>query len=206
MDILGIMMNLKKVYFSSSILKVVNKTISIIWIFSGIAAFLWAFLTHPPVIHLLWPLIAAVIVFVSAEKIKRDRILGPLDPKDMFGLMVFFIPLGLIEVVLIILNVNEFSFWKGILPGVFVFVLWYKYGDIKLKAGCYLCFKSHQFEKEKTCPSCEKVFKGGGWVGFKAHWNEHHASELTYEDLWGSMCHDHKKKASPNSKNRAASD
>jgi hypothetical protein len=200
------MMILKKVYLSNSTIRIINKIISIIWIFSGIVAFLWAFLTHPPVIHLLWPLIAAYAVFVGAEKIKRDRILGPLDPSDMFGLMVFFLPLGLIELVLIISNVNELSFWKGIFPAVIIFIFWFKYGDAKYKAGCYLCFKGHPFEDEKTCPSCEKVFKGGGWVGFKAHWNEHHATELSYEDLWGSICHKHKKKASLYPKNLEASD
>lgn len=187
---------LKKVYLSNSILKVINKIIFIIWIFLGIAAFAWSVLSHPPVIHLLWPLIAAYIVFVSAEKIKRDRILGPLDPSDMFGLMVFFLPLGLIEVILIISNLSDLSFWKGILPGIVIFILWRKYGDAEYEARCYLCFKDHLFEEEKTCPSCEKVFKGGGWVGFKEHWNKHHASELSYENLWGSMCHDHKKKTS----------
>jgi hypothetical protein len=196
------MMSLKKVYLSNSTLKVINKIISIIWIFLGIVAFLWAFLTHPPFIHLLWPLIAAYIVFLRAEKIKRDRILGPLDPSDMFGLMVFFLPLGLIEVVLIISNMNELSFWKGILPGISIFILWFKYGDTKYEAGCYLCFKGHPFEEEKTCPLCEKVFIGGGWVGFKAHWNEHHVAELSYEDLWGFMCNAHKKKAITNSKNK----
>ncbi|MDA8898949.1 hypothetical protein N9I89_04260 [Porticoccaceae bacterium] len=195
-------MRISKIYLSNARLKVINKTIFITWVFLGIAAFLWALLKHPPVIHLLWPLIAAYFVFVTAEKIKRDRILGPLDPKDMFGLMVFFLPLGLIELVLIILNVNEFSFWKGILPSVFIFVLWYKYGDIKLKAGCYLCFKSHPFEEEKTCPTCKKAFKDGGWVGFKAHWNQHHVAELSYDDLWGSMCHSHKKKSSLSSKSK----
>ena len=184
-----------KLYLSNSKLSVIEKIVSTIWIFAGIAAFVWAYISHPPVIHLLWPLIAGYLVIVVADRRKRDLILGPLDPKDMFGLMVFFLPLGLIEVVLLISNVFDLSFWRGISPGVVVYILWSWFGGTRYNADCYLCFRNHPFEGEKKCPSCEKLFKGGGWAGFKSHWNEHHASELPYEELWGSLCDRHKKKA-----------
>ena len=188
-------MKIAKIYLSNSKLTVISSTVFVIWIILSLAALVWAYISHPPVIHLLWPLIIGFLVFKKAENWKRKRILGPLDPRDIAGLMVFFLPLALIELVLLLFNIFELSFWRGILPGLFVYILWCLFGDFRFKASCYLCFKGHPFEGEKKCPSCEQVFKGGGWAGFRAHWNEHHASELPFDELWDSLCDRHKKKS-----------
>ena len=89
-------MKIAKIYLSNSKLTVISSTVFVIWIILSLAALVWAYISHPPVIHLLWPLIIGFLVFKKAENWKRERILGPLDPRDIAGLMVFFLPLALI--------------------------------------------------------------------------------------------------------------
>jgi hypothetical protein len=170
--------------------------VSSLWSLAGLSALVWACISHPPVLLLFLPLMAGFFAFTVATRWKSKQAVGFLEATDMIALtLVVFFPLGLIEIALVISNLGEVSFWKGVLPGlVIVALLWFRGSNSNNEAECYLCFTEHPLEGQKKCPSCEIVFKGGGWTGLKAHWNEHHASELSYNDLWGSLCDQHLKK------------
>ena len=63
-----------------------------------------------------------------------------------------------------------------------------------LNAGCFACFKETPFMKLKACPECSLKFAGGGWTGFKKHWEIHHRDIESYDNVWRNMCAAHKKK------------
>lgn len=66
-----------------------------------------------------------------------------------------------------------------------------------LSPGCFACFKNTPLESLKSCPECSLEFAGGGWTGFKRHWESHHQDIESYENVWGNMCAAHKKKGIP---------
>lgn len=170
--------------------------VSSIWFLAGLSALVWACLSHPPVLLLFLPLVAGFVAFTVATSWKSKQAVGFLEVTDMIALsLVVFFPLGLIEIALVISNLGDVSFWKGISPGlVIAALLWFRGSNSNNGAECYLCFTEHPLEGQKKCPSCGIVFKGGGWTGLKSHWNELHASELSYDDLWSSLCDKHLKK------------
>ena len=63
-----------------------------------------------------------------------------------------------------------------------------------LTPGCYACFKETPAVKLKSCPACSMEFEGGGWIGFKKHWEVNHQGIEPYETVWGNMCPVHRKK------------
>ena len=188
-------------YQSESAIATRASRVSKMWNIAGLSALVWACISHPSILLLSLPPLLGFVAYQLAIQSKRRRQWDSgfggdinFDHRDMaaFSFLVFG-PLGLIEIILIIFNLGYFSFWQGITPGIVLLILWYRSWSSQA-AECYLCFIEQPFKGKKKCPSCGFAFEQGGWVGFKAHWNEHHTSELSYEDLWGSLCDAHRKK------------
>ena len=184
-------------YQSQSAIESMERQTSFAWAVPGIAALIWAFISHPPIILLALPVIVGVLFYMGATQKAESSAVGMLEVTDMIGLsLVIFMPLMVIEVGLIISNMTYASFWKGIFPLVIVILLWvtFRQDGYSPTAECYLCFQEKSLEGPKQCPSCGYEFKNGGWSGFKAHWNKNHEDELSYRDVWQPMCNRHRKK------------
>ena len=123
---------------------------------------------------------------------------GPINHNSARNLMTY--PLtwlvfacSLVGLLLLLLSPR---FWISLYPILPIILVGY-YGWPKIERygkGCYACYKGTPKGPVKSCPECSLEFTGGGWVGFKSHWETQHKDKEPYPKVWSYMCPDHRRK------------
>ena len=168
-----------------------------LWRFAVLISVVWGLL------YLGYDSIFLVLVGLPAlawmEITRRNG--GPINHNTArsltFSPITWFVLLcSLIGIVKLAFSLN---FWIAVAPSFLIlFFGWLVASKTNfLIPGCFACFKDVPFEALKSCPECSLKFAGGGWTGFKKHWEMHHQDIESYENVWKHMCAAHKKKGNP---------
>ena len=189
---------MKKVFHSGNpVMKHIRVGAVFLWRLSLLIAILWgcfylgyksAFLLLVGLPWLVWLIIEKLNGQPINHNSARNLLTYPLA-----WLILFSTPIG------ILLLVFTADFWPAFIP-VFLLLVVGLFVVTKtefLTSGCYACFKETPFMELKSCPACSLKFEGGGWVGFKKHWELNHQDIESYDTVWKNMCAKHRKKDTP---------